>query len=131
MNQKTLQEVKKADVGKDIGHEEGYRMVTAYREANPETVPGHFIGRDILEKILNQPDCVGISFRKGLNEAGEEHLVYTGIGKDGNDILTYTVVTPFGDVQLQNGIVADRTIWNWDVLFPPDPPKPPKPTTEK
>lgn len=133
MNQKTLQEVKKADVGKDIGHEEGYRMVTAFKEAHPEAVPGHFIGRDILEKILNQPDCVGISFRKGLNESGEEHLVYTGVGRDGKDILTYTVVTPFGDVQLQNGIVADRSIWNWDVFFPPQPPKPepPKPTTQQ
>lgn len=129
MNQKTLQEVKKADVGKDIGHEEGYKMVTAYREANPEAVPGHFVGRTILEAILAQPGCVGISFRKGLNDAGEEHLVYTGVDKEGKDILSFPVVTPIGDIQLQHAIVADKSIWDWSILFPPKPPKP-APTQE-
>lgn len=126
MNQNALLEKKRADVGKDIGHEEGYKMVNAYREANPEAVPGHFIGRDILEKILNQPGCVGISFRKGLNESGEEHLVYTGVGEDGKDIFTFSVVTPSGTIELKDGIVADRTIWDWDIFFPPKPkPQPP------
>lgn len=125
MKQETFEQVKRADVGKDIGHEEGYKMVTAYREANPGAVPGHFIGRDILEKILNQPGCIGISFRKGLNEKGEEHLVYTGVGKDGKDILTYSVVTPIGDIKHYDAIVADRTIYDWNILFPPKP----KPTT--
>lgn len=125
MNQNALLEIKKADVGADIGHEEGYKMVTAFREANPQAVPGFFIGRNILEQILNQPGCVGISYRKGLNEAGEEHLVYTGVDAEGNDILTYSVVTTAGDIQTENGIVADRTIWDWDILFPPDKPKTP------
>lgn len=119
MNQKALLEIKKADVGANIGQEEGYKMVTAFKEAFPEAVPGHFIGRNILEKILNQPGCVGISFRKGLNEAGEEHLVYTGVDADGHDIFTFSVVTPAGDVEVKDGIVADRTIWDWDLLFPP------------
>lgn len=130
MNQNALLEIKKADVGADIGHEEGYKMVTAFREAHPEAVPGFFIGRNILEQILNQPGCTGITYRKGLNEAGEEHLVYTGVDADGNDILTYSVVTTAGDIQVENGIVADKTILDWDILFPPDPPTKPKtPTT--
>lgn len=130
MKQITLLEAKRADVGQDIGHEEGYKMVTAFREANPTAVPGHFIGRDILEKIITQPGCVGISFRKGLNEAGEEHLVYTGVDADGKDILTYSVVTTTGDIMVENGIVADRTILDWDILFPPKKPtEPTKPTT--
>lgn len=128
MKRNALLETRTADVGEDIGREEGYKMVSAYREANPEAVPGHFIGRDILEQILNQPGCVGISFRKGLNEAGEEHLVYTGVGADGKDILTYSVVTPVGDIEFQNAIVADKSIWDWTILFPPKPkdPEPPK-----
>lgn len=125
MNRIALLETKNANVGKDIGIEEGHKMVTAFREANPEAVPGHFIGREILEKILNQPGCVGISFRKGLNEAGEEHLVYTAVGADGKDILNYTVVTPAGDIEFKEAIVADKSIWDWDILFPPKPkPKP-------
>lgn len=126
MNQKALLETKRADVGEDIGHEEGYKMTNAFREAHPEAIPGHYIGREILEKILNQPGCIGISFRKGLNEAGEEHLVYTGVDADGKDILTYSVVNPIGDIDVHNAIVADRTIWDWDILFPPDKPAKPK-----
>ncbi len=132
MNQNALLEIKKAEVGADIGHKEGHKMVTAFREAHPDAVPGFFIGRNILEQILNQPGCVGITYRKGLNEAGEEHLVYTGVDADGKDILTYAVVTTAGDIQVENGIVADRTIWDWDILFPPDPPTKPKtPPTRK
>lgn len=128
MNQNALLEKKHADVGADIGHEEGHKMVTAFREAHPDAVPGHYIGRNILVKILSQPGCVGITFRKGLNEAGEEHLVYTGIDAGGNDILTYSVVTPLGKLESKEGIVADKTVWDWDILFPPkeDPPPPPK-----
>lgn len=124
MKKNALLETKRADVGEDIGHEEGYRMVSAYREANPEAVPGYFIGRNILEKVLNQPGCIGITFRKALNEAGEEHLVYTGVDADGKDILTYSVVTTTGDIEKHDGIVGDRIIWDWDILFPPKPPKP-------
>lgn len=127
MNHKELLQKKSAGVGEDIGHEEGYKMVSAFREAFPEAVPGHFIGRDILEQILNQPGCVGISFRKGLNEAGEEHLVYTGVDVEGNDILHFAVVNPAGELDIKDAIVADRSIWNWDILFPPEDPKPPKP----
>lgn len=126
MNQKELLRKKTADVGEDIGLEEGCKMVSAYRDAFPQAVPGHYIGRDILEQILQQPGCVGISFRKGLNEAGEEHLVYTGVDTEGNDILTFAVVNPAGELQVKDGIVADRTIWNWDILFPPDKPTKPK-----
>lgn len=121
MEKNALLEIKRADVGKDIGHEEGYKMVTAYREANPDAVPGYFIGREILEKVLNQPDCVGITFRKALNDAGEEHLVYTGVNTDGKDILAYPVITPNGDIENHDGIVGDRIIWDWDIFFPPKP----------
>lgn len=127
MKKNALLETKRADVGQDIGQEEGYKMVSAYREANPEAVPGYFIGRNILEKVLNQPGCIGISFRKALNEAGEEHLVYTGVDAEGKDILTYSVVTPVGDIEQHNGIVGDRIIWDWDIFFPPKPPKPTAP----
>ena len=132
MNLKALLQEKHTGVGEDVGLEEGCKMVNAYREANPKEIPGHFIGKDILMRILAQPDCVGITFRKGLNEAGEEHLVYTGIGKDGKDILTYSVVTTIGDIEVREAIVGDRTIWDWTIFTDPPKPKPkPKPTTEK
>ena len=101
-----------AEVGEDIGLAEGTKLVNAFREANPDATPGYYIGRNILDQILNQPGCVGINFKKCLSE-NEEHLVYTGVDADGKDILSYSVVTNTGDVVKQNGIVADRIIIDW------------------
>ncbi|MEO6813245.1 MAG: hypothetical protein ABI172_04905, partial [Ginsengibacter sp.] len=57
-----------AEVGEDIGLAEGTKLVNAFREANPDATPGYYIGRNILDQILNQPGCVGINFKKCLSE---------------------------------------------------------------
>ena len=103
-----------AEVGEDIGLAEGTKLVNAFREANPDATPGYYIGRNILDQILNQPGCVGINFKKCLSE-NEEHLVYTGVDADGKDILSYSLVTNTGDIVKENGIVADRIIIDWSL----------------
>lgn len=112
-----------SEIGEDIGLEEGIELVQAFRAANPEAVPGYFIGRNILDQILNQPGCVGIRYRKCLFQ-GEEHLVYTAVDAEGNDILEYSAVAPTGDIVTEKGIVADRVVWDWDVINMPRPTKP-------
>lgn len=99
-----------AEVGEDIGLSAGKQMIKAFREANPDATAGYYIGRNILNEILAQPGCVGINFRKGLNEINQEHLVYTGVDVEGKDILEYSVVINSGDIVTENGIVADK-IW--------------------
>ena len=108
LNTKTL-----AEVGENIGLNEGIELVNAFTAANPTATPGYYIGRNILEQIMAQPGCVGINFRKCLTNLNEEHLVYTGVDADGKDILEFSVVTTTGDIVKQDAIVADRTIW-WD-----------------
>src|SRR5437899_1336018 len=98
-----------AEVGEDIGLEEGKRLIQAFRESNPEATQGYYIGRNIIDQILAQPGCVGINFRKCLTEMNEEHLVYTGVDADGKDIIEYSVVSSTGDITKQNAIVADKT----------------------
>ncbi|MEJ7674037.1 MAG: hypothetical protein WKF59_15390 [Chitinophagaceae bacterium] len=105
-----------AEVGEDIGLTEGIQLVKAFSQANPEATKGYYIGRNIIDQILAQPDCVGINFRKCLTNLNEEHLVYTGVDADGKDITEYTVVTVTGDVVKQNAIVADRTWINNDEI---------------
>ena len=100
-----------AEVGEDIGLNEGIKLVKAFRDANPDATSGYYIGRNILEQILAQPGCVGINFRKCLTETSQEHLVYTGVNEDGKDLLNLTVVTNTGDLANQDAIVADKTIW--------------------
>ena len=110
-----------AEVGENIGLTEGIQLVQNFREANPTATPGYYIGRNIISQILDQPGCAGINFRKCLAENNEEHLVYTGVDADGQDILSYSVVTKTGDIIKQDGIVADRTVIDWTILTDPKP----------
>ena len=99
MTQTTLlQTTKLTEVGEDIGLSEGRKMVSAFKQASPDATQGYYIGRNIIDQILAQPDCVGINFRKCLTETNEEHLVYTGVDSDGKDIVEYSVVTNTGDI---------------------------------
>lgn len=118
MTTKTLNTKSLAEVGEDIGLSEGIQLVQNFRDANPDATPGYYIGRNILDQVLNQPGCVGIRFRKCLTN-NEEHLVYTGVDTEGKDILHYSVVNNTGDLEQYNGIVADKVILDWDLLNPP------------
>lgn len=117
MTQNAIQTKDLTQVGENIGLEEGIKLVQNFREANPDATPGYYIGRNIIDQILNQPGCVGMNFRKCLSENNEEHLVYTGVDADGKDLLQYSVVTTTGDIVKYDGIVADKTIIDWDLLI--------------
>jgi hypothetical protein len=112
----TIETKKTATVGENIGLAEGKQLVENFREANPNATPGYYIGRNIIDQILNQPGCVGINFRKCLSDMNEEHLVYTGVDAEGKDILSYSVVTNTGDIVKEDGIVADRIIIDWTII---------------
>ncbi len=97
-----------AQIGEEIGVELGTQMVKGYQQANPSDVHSYLIGRNIIDQILAQPGCVGIKFYNAYNEIGEKTLVYVGVDANGTAIMSYSVVTEFGQLEDQKGIVADR-----------------------
>lgn len=115
MTTNTLTNRNLAEVGENIGLNEGIKLVNNFREANPDATPGYYIGRNIIDQILSQPGCVGINFRKCLSEDNEEHLVYTAVDADGKDILSYSMVTTTGDIEKYDGIVADKVVIDWSI----------------
>jgi hypothetical protein len=96
-------------VGEHIGAETGAKMVKTYFDAHPDQAYGHLIGREIIEKMLAQPGCAGLSIYPGYNEAGVRQLVFSGVDIDGDQILQYTVIGDSG-LESREGIVADRII---------------------
>ena len=68
------------------------------------------IGKNIIEAILAQPGCVGITFRDAINEFGIKTLVYVGINSNGNSILELTTVNDHGKLAVTHGMIGDRTI---------------------
>ena len=96
-------------VGEHIGAEAGAKMVKTYFDLHPDQAYGHLIGREIIEKMLAQPGCAGLSIYPGYNEAGVRQLVFSGVDADGDQILQYTVIGDNG-LTTKEGIVADRII---------------------
>lgn len=96
-------------VGEDIGYEKGAIMVKRWYDENPNDVLSHFCGRNIIEQILAQPDCVGIRIFAALNELGIRQNVLVGVDKNGKNIFNYSTFGDNGQEIKHKGIVADRT----------------------
>jgi len=94
-------------VGEHIGYELGVKMVKDYFDKYQEG-GAQFIGKNILNQILEQPNCVGINVYKALNEQGEKTYVIVGMDNEANPILNITAVNPNGELNKKEGIVADR-----------------------
>jgi len=48
---------------------------------------GHFFGKDIINKILDQPGCMGIRIYYGLEENGAKNLVLAGVIANEDDLV--------------------------------------------
>jgi len=96
-----------ADVGEHIGYELGAKMVKDYYDKYHEA-GSQFIGKNILSKILSQPNCMGVKIFNALNENNEKTFVITGVDNTGSPIFDFTIVNPYGEIKKTEGIVADR-----------------------
>lgn len=73
-------------VGEIITLAEGAAMTKEWRNSNTNG-NAVFYGKDILNQLLEQADCVGIRFHFALDN-GKNTLVMTGVDADGNDLLS-------------------------------------------
>ena len=105
-------------VGEHIGYDLGVKMVKDYFDKYQEG-GAQFIGKNILNQILEQPNCVGINVYKALNEQVEKTYVIVGMDKEASPILNFTAVNQNGELNKKEGIVADRNFglgWFDDVI---------------
>jgi hypothetical protein len=102
-DQKLLDET----VGEHIGYDLGVKMVKDYHESFGEG-NAQFVGKNILNEILSQPECIGINIYRALNENGEKTYVLVGIDKSNSPILENTSISKTGNIETKEGIVADR-----------------------
>lgn len=66
-----------------------------YRTANPSQTKGHFFGKEYIQSILAQENCVGIRIYYALDENGAKQLILVGVDANEND--------------LYQGIIAERS----------------------
>lgn len=72
--------------GGEITLQQGAEMTSRYRAENPDTTIAHFFGKDILRKLLDQDNSMGIRMYYGIDEDGAKQLVLVGVDSDGNDL---------------------------------------------
>lgn len=106
-NATEIEKILDETVGEHIGYDLGVKMVKDYYDAFGEG-GAQFVGRNILEQILAQPGCIGINIYKGLNEKAEKTYVLVGLNKENEPILEVTGVNINGQINTQEGIIADR-----------------------
>jgi hypothetical protein len=70
------------------------------------TIKGGYFARNIFEKILAQPDCIGIRYYYAALDDGSPTLVLVGVDHSGNDI--------------EQGVIGEVT-WPCPPVCPPSP----------
>lgn len=46
----------------------------------------HFFGKDIIQKMLNQPGCMGIRIYYAIDDKGQKQLILVGADEKGNNM---------------------------------------------
>lgn len=89
--------------GGEIALSQASDWTANYREkiTDSSEVKAHFFGREILQKILDQPEAIGIRMYYALDDTGMKQLVLVGADKEGTDLI--------------EGIIADKS-----TTCPPD-----------
>jgi|ERR1044071_7913949 hypothetical protein len=82
--------------GATITLQQGAAFTATYREAYPNEVKAHYVGKNLIASIAQQTGVVGIRFYHGIDENGARTLVMVGVNSSGNDVTS--------------GIIGDRMI---------------------
>ncbi|OON68756.1 hypothetical protein [Hymenobacter sp. CRA2] len=73
--------------GGEITLQEAVAMTTRYRDANLNPVKCGFMGKDIINQLLDQPGAMGLRIYFALNEAQQMTVVLVGATNEGQDML--------------------------------------------
>jgi hypothetical protein len=104
-------------IGENIGIEAAEEMVKRFFDVHPNQSYGNVMGKEIIEKILAQPGCEGISILPGYDKEGNRHVVLTGVDANFKPILNLNVINVTGRLSTESGLVANQdfrtTIGSW------------------
>jgi len=73
--------------------------VTALTNAQRISVPSndvlvHYFGKDVVEKTMKQPGCVGVRMYYGKHANGKSGFIFVGVDKNGKDLSSVVIAGP-------------------------------------
>lgn len=76
----------------EISADKAKEYIRGWRaKAAPGQMRGGFFGREVLDRMLAQPGCVGLRIYHARHERGHDTFVLVGADADGNDLWKGTV----------------------------------------
>ena len=76
----------------EVPADRGKGYIRAWRAQNEGArIRAHFFGRDVLAKMLAEPNVVGLRLHHARGEQGDETVVITGVDAAGNDLWEGTI----------------------------------------
>jgi hypothetical protein len=109
MNQEliTKEQMISQEIGEEISLEQAAKMVKNHHDKmGAEASHAFSISKEEIAMILNQPGCVGITFKEAINDEGVKTLVYGGVDFKGNGILEIVTVDEMGKLDFEQGKIG-------------------------
>ena len=57
-------------------------------------VIAHYFGKNVVEKTLKQPGCVGVRMYYGKHANGKSGFIFVGVDKYGKDLIPIVIAGP-------------------------------------
>jgi ABC-type dipeptide/oligopeptide/nickel transport system permease subunit len=78
-----------------ISFQEAKGLIKTYeRIAASDAVIAQYFGKDIVDKILAQPGCVGVRMYYSKHANGKPGVIFVGVDKNGKDIISGVLAGP-------------------------------------
>jgi ABC-type dipeptide/oligopeptide/nickel transport system permease subunit len=78
-----------------ISFQEATELVKTYeRIAASDAVIAQYFGKDLVDKVLAQPGCVGVRMYYGKHENGKSGVIILGVDKFGKDMVSGVLALP-------------------------------------
>lgn len=82
--------------GAQISLSTGSNYTSNYRKNNPGSIKGTFMGKDVLQQILDQEGCMGIRVYYGESNDGDKKLVFVGADANEDDMTDFVANVGIG-----------------------------------
>jgi hypothetical protein len=105
MQKELLQQQSVETIGQQISFEAGEEMVKNFFDKNADQAHATFVGREMIEALLAQPNCSGIALLPAYNAEGTQQSVLVGVDEIGNPILNFNTVNANGQLIANEGSV--------------------------
>ena len=93
--------------GGPIDHNDAKRWIAKYKEKHKDGIHAYFFGSDIIRKVIDHPEAVGMRIYFGYGDEDKKQVVLIGSREDGSNIWPDGVEK---DSKAGGGTVADNGI---------------------